>query len=77
MDPIKRILFCYIRCCLKIKNVPVAQSVEHRPFKAVVLGSSPSPCTNISPRRLVRSRTSGFHPGNMSSNLVEDARIFK
>jgi hypothetical protein len=30
---------------LELWNEPVAQSVEHRPFKALVLGSSPSGLT--------------------------------
>src|SRR5437867_8850378 len=54
---------------------PLAQSVEHRPFKPGVLGSIPrrligksGPC----PRRLARPRTPAFHAGNTGSNPVGD-----
>lgn len=53
---------------------PLAQLVEHRPFKPRVTGSSPVrpiPCfRRFRPHRLVRSRTPGFHPGNTGSNPV-------
>ena len=78
MDPIKRILFCYIRCCLKIEiNALIIQWLEYHTFNVRVPGSNPGQRTNISPRRLVRIRTPGFHPGNTGSNPVEDARDFK
>ncbi len=48
----------------------IAQLVEHRPFKAIVEGSSPSALIykRSRPHRLVRPRTPGFHPGNWGSN---------
>ncbi len=51
----------------------IAQLVEHRPFKAIVEGSSPSALTciaavNFRPHRLAWPRTPGFHPGNRGSN---------
>jgi hypothetical protein len=38
------------RANLALEHERVAQLVEHRPFKALVLGSSPSPLTTTSPR---------------------------
>ena len=37
------------RANLTLEHERVAQLVEHRPFKALVLGSSPSPLTTTSP----------------------------
>ena len=48
MDPIKRILFCYIRCCLKIKkNALIIQWLEYHTFNVRVPGSNPGQRTNI------------------------------
>jgi hypothetical protein len=38
------------RANLTLEHERVAQLVEHRPFKALVLGSSPSPLTTTSPK---------------------------
>ena len=40
------------RANLRPEHERVAQLVEHRPFKALVLGSSPSPLTTISSKNL-------------------------
>ena len=38
------------RANLRLEHERVAQLVEHRPFKALVLGSSPSPLTTTFPK---------------------------
>src|SRR5262245_52779407 len=57
---------------------PLAQSVEHRPFKPGVLGSIPRRLTarnTARPRRLARPRTPAFHVGNTGSNPVGDVFV--
>ncbi len=53
---------------------PLAQEVEHLPFKQGVPGSSPGrltpQCTR--PRRLAWPRTPAFHVGDTGSNPVGD-----
>src|SRR5512139_4197666 len=52
---------------------PLAQLVEQRPFKAWVVGSSPTRLT-MCPHRLARPRTSPFQGGNAGSNPAGDAK---
>ena len=40
---------------MKLPHGPIAQLVEHRPFKAIVLGSNPSRLTGVTRRRVVQS----------------------
>ena len=60
----------------------VAQLVEHRPFKPVVVGSSPTPLTRfvysevLRPRRPAWPRTPAFQAGDTGSNPVGDANIW-
>src|SRR5437016_13713984 len=59
---------------------PLAQKVEHRPFKARALGSSPRRLTNLSirngcPHRLAWPRTRPFQGRNTGSNPVGDTRV--
>ena len=55
---------------------PLAQLVEQRPFKAWVVGSSPTRLT-MCPHRLAWPRTSPFQGGNAGSNPAGDANKFK
>jgi hypothetical protein len=54
---------------------PLAQAVEHLPFKQRVAGSNPARLTTR-PRRLAWPRTPAFHAGNTGSNPVGDAKKF-
>ncbi len=47
------------RCANLWENERVAQLVEHRPFKALVLGSNPSPLTSLSAAETPGSRSIG------------------
>ena len=53
---------------------PLAQLVEQRPFKAWVVGSSPTRLT-MCPHRLAWPRTSPFQGGNAGSNPAGDATV--
>ena len=55
---------------------PLAQLVEQRPFKAWVVGSSPTRLT-MCPHRLAWPRTSPFQGGNAGSNPAGDANKFR
>ena len=55
---------------------PLAQLVEQRPFKAWVVGSSPTRLT-MCPHRLAWPRTSPFQGGNAGSNPAGDASEIK
>src|ERR1044071_771581 len=52
---------------------PLAQVVEHLPFKQRVAGSNPARLNSHCPRRLAWPRTPAFHAGNTGSNPVGDA----
>jgi hypothetical protein len=52
---------------------PLAQVVEHLPFKQRVAGSNPARLI-IRPRRLAWPRTPAFHAGDTGSNPVGDAK---
>ena len=51
---------------------PLAQAVEHLPFKQRVAGSNPARLI-FRPRRLAWPRTPAFHAGDTGSNPVGDA----
>ena len=54
---------------------PLAQVVEHLPFKQRVAGSNPARLI-FRPRRLAWPRTPAFHAGDTGSNPVGDAKSF-